>query len=190
MCRALQSNCSMITGLGLHSSPSATGIRHLGRHLLGSVRKLMAITRSSRQQASPAPEPGGPAQGWGHAEEGPSTAASPPPAAAIPAAAEQPAPTAAAAPAAAPAAAKQPAAAAAAAAAPARKKAAKAAAAPSVDPSLLGELQAKGLRIAEQLGQLYPDPPIPLDHASHFQLLCAVLLSAQVRGGVGRGRHG
>ncbi|GAB4821817.1 hypothetical protein N2152v2_008863 [Parachlorella kessleri] len=52
-------------------------------------------------------------------------------------------------------------------------------AAPSLDPSRLEELQSKGLQIAEQLRGLYPDPPIPLDHASHFQLLCAVLLSAQ-----------
>lgn len=31
----------------------------------------------------------------------------------------------------------------------------------------------------ERLGQLYPDPPIPLDHADAFTLLVAVLLSAQ-----------
>ncbi|EFN53388.1 hypothetical protein CHLNCDRAFT_12569, partial [Chlorella variabilis] len=37
----------------------------------------------------------------------------------------------------------------------------------------------KAQRIAELLGRLYPNPPIPLDHASTFQLLCAVLLSAQ-----------
>lgn len=39
----------------------------------------------------------------------------------------------------------------------------------------------KAQRIAELLGRLYPNPPIPLDHGTHFQLLCAVLLSAQVR---------
>ena len=46
----------------------------------------------------------------------------------------------------------------------------------------------KAQRIAELLGRLYPNPPIPLDHASTFQLLCAVLLSAQVgrQAGVGR----
>lgn len=37
----------------------------------------------------------------------------------------------------------------------------------------------KSNRIAELLGRLYPNPPIPLDHATDFQLLCAVLLSAQ-----------
>ena len=37
-------------------------------------------------------------------------------------------------------------------------------------------------RISAQLQCLFPDPPIPLDHASPFQLLTAVMLSAQVRG--------
>lgn len=41
-------------------------------------------------------------------------------------------------------------------------------------------LEFKAGRIAELLGRLYPNPPIPLDHGSTFQLLCAVLLSAQV----------
>jgi hypothetical protein len=41
-------------------------------------------------------------------------------------------------------------------------------------------LQYKAGRIAELLARLYPNPPIPLDHGSTFQLLCAVLLSAQV----------
>jgi endonuclease-3 len=41
------------------------------------------------------------------------------------------------------------------------------------------ELQAKAARIAATLQQLYPDPPIPLDHGSPFQLLVAVMLSAQ-----------
>lgn len=71
--------------------------------------------------------------------------------------------------------------------APAPKRAkAKGAAAPSIDAARLPELQAKGAQIAEQLARLYPDPPIPLDHGSHFQLLCAVVLSAQV--GLRRGR--
>jgi hypothetical protein len=53
-----------------------------------------------------------------------------------------------------------------------------------VEPSMhiqtnLRQLQPKALRIAEHLGKLYPRPPIPLDHDSHFQLLCAVVLSAQ-----------
>lgn len=38
---------------------------------------------------------------------------------------------------------------------------------------------AKAARIAAQLDALYPDPPIPLTHASPFQLLVAVMLSAQ-----------
>lgn len=41
------------------------------------------------------------------------------------------------------------------------------------------ELQQKAQRIAQQLGELYPSPPIPLDHSSTFQLLVAVILSAQ-----------
>ena len=43
----------------------------------------------------------------------------------------------------------------------------------------LTQLQNKARAIGEQLNKLYPDPPIPLDHASDFQLLCAVVLSAQ-----------
>ena len=41
-------------------------------------------------------------------------------------------------------------------------------------------LRAKADRIAAQLGQLYP-PPLepPLNHRSNFELLCAVVLSAQ-----------
>ncbi len=39
--------------------------------------------------------------------------------------------------------------------------------------------QEKADRIGEQLAQLYPDPPIPLDHSDPFTLLIAVLLSAQ-----------
>ena len=30
--------------------------------------------------------------------------------------------------------------------------------------------------IDNKLGQLYPNPPVPLMHESHFQLLIAVLL--------------
>ncbi|MEM9799618.1 MAG: endonuclease III [Planctomycetota bacterium] len=37
----------------------------------------------------------------------------------------------------------------------------------------------KAERILEQLGELYPDPPVPLDHDDAFTLLIAVLLSAQ-----------
>ena len=33
--------------------------------------------------------------------------------------------------------------------------------------------------IEKKLGQLYPDPPIPLKHNTRYQLLIAVLLSAQ-----------
>lgn len=43
----------------------------------------------------------------------------------------------------------------------------------------LGELLPKATAIADQLGKLYPKPPIPLHHNSGFQLLCAVVLSAQ-----------
>ena len=35
------------------------------------------------------------------------------------------------------------------------------------------------MKIAEQLRALYPAPPIPLDHKTPFQLLVAVILSAQ-----------
>ena len=37
----------------------------------------------------------------------------------------------------------------------------------------------KAARIAEQLAELYPEPPIPLDHTDPFTLLVAVMLSAQ-----------
>ena len=37
----------------------------------------------------------------------------------------------------------------------------------------------KATRILEQLSELYPDPPIPLDHCDPFTLLVSVLLSAQ-----------
>ena len=43
----------------------------------------------------------------------------------------------------------------------------------------LGVLLPKAARISEQLARLYPQPDIPLDHRTHFQLLCAVMLSAQ-----------
>ena len=39
----------------------------------------------------------------------------------------------------------------------------------------------KAERIRKQLSDLYPNPPIPLVHKSDFQLLIAVMLSAQVR---------
>mmetsp|Transcript_446 Transcript_446/g.1349 ORF Transcript_446/g.1349 Transcript_446/m.1349 type:complete len:395 (+) Transcript_446:177-1361(+) len=40
-------------------------------------------------------------------------------------------------------------------------------------------LKAKAAQIAKQLGALYPNPPIPLDHTTNYQLLVAVVLSAQ-----------
>ena len=43
----------------------------------------------------------------------------------------------------------------------------------------LSQLQIKAQAISEHLKKLYPNPPIPLDHNSDFQLLCAVVLSAQ-----------
>ncbi len=39
--------------------------------------------------------------------------------------------------------------------------------------------QAKARKIGELLDELYPEPPIPLDHHDPFTLLVAVLLSAQ-----------
>ena len=39
--------------------------------------------------------------------------------------------------------------------------------------------QERADHILSKLGQLYPDPPIPLDHRDEFTLLVAVLLSAQ-----------
>lgn len=39
--------------------------------------------------------------------------------------------------------------------------------------------QQRASRIAERLTELYPEPPIPLDHRDPFTLLIAVLLSAQ-----------
>ena len=39
--------------------------------------------------------------------------------------------------------------------------------------------RARAARIADQLEALFPRPPIPLDHADPFTLLCAVVLSAQ-----------
>ncbi|KAL4551819.1 hypothetical protein Ndes2526B_g06077 [Nannochloris sp. 'desiccata'] len=43
----------------------------------------------------------------------------------------------------------------------------------------LSQLQIKAQAISKHLKKLYPNPPIPLDHNSDFQLLCAVVLSAQ-----------
>lgn len=56
-------------------------------------------------------------------------------------------------------------------------------------------LQRKAVRLVEELTALFPDPPIPLDHSSTFQLLVAVMLSAQttdikVRGGRSKGGCG
>lgn len=47
-------------------------------------------------------------------------------------------------------------------------------------------LVAKAQRIRQQLAELYPSPSIPLGHTSHFQLLVAVMLSAQVSVGCGK----
>lgn len=44
----------------------------------------------------------------------------------------------------------------------------------------IDSLRQKACRIATQLDVLYPDPKVPLDSASPFQLLVAVILSAQV----------
>ena len=33
--------------------------------------------------------------------------------------------------------------------------------------------------VLERLNRLYPETPVPLDHSNHFELLVAVLLSAQ-----------
>ncbi|KAG2487680.1 hypothetical protein HYH03_013680 [Edaphochlamys debaryana] len=52
-------------------------------------------------------------------------------------------------------------------------------ASPSFKLSSLDKLKAKALTIQRQLDSLYPDPPIPLHHGSTFQLLVAVMLSAQ-----------
>jgi endonuclease-3 len=41
------------------------------------------------------------------------------------------------------------------------------------------KLAEKAERIVQTLDELFPDPPIPLDHGSDFQLLVAVVLSAQ-----------
>ena len=43
------------------------------------------------------------------------------------------------------------------------------------------ELQAKADRIRKELDTMYGMPAIPLDHSTPFQLLIAVILSAQVR---------
>ena len=41
------------------------------------------------------------------------------------------------------------------------------------------KIQERADLLLTRLGQLYPDPPIPLDHRDDFTLLVAVLLSAQ-----------
>mmetsp|Transcript_6065 Transcript_6065/g.7851 ORF Transcript_6065/g.7851 Transcript_6065/m.7851 type:complete len:332 (-) Transcript_6065:80-1075(-) len=41
------------------------------------------------------------------------------------------------------------------------------------------KMSSKCSRIVSVLNELYPDPPIPLDHKDNFTLLCAVMLSAQ-----------
>ena len=42
-------------------------------------------------------------------------------------------------------------------------------------------LKAKTEQLYDQLNQLYVDPPCPLDYSTPFQLLVAVILSAQVQ---------
>lgn len=44
----------------------------------------------------------------------------------------------------------------------------------------LAALQRKAARIAEMLDERYPNPEVPLVASGSFQLLCAVILSAQV----------
>ncbi|NND98851.1 MAG: endonuclease III [Pirellulaceae bacterium] len=39
--------------------------------------------------------------------------------------------------------------------------------------------QERAVCVQQRLEELYPDPPIPLDHTDHFTLLVAVILSAQ-----------
>ena len=46
-------------------------------------------------------------------------------------------------------------------------------------PARAPKLETKAARIGEQLDALYPVTPIPLDHEDPFQLLVAVMLSAQ-----------
>lgn len=41
------------------------------------------------------------------------------------------------------------------------------------------QVEEKAALIAERLAEMYPDPPVPLDHTDAFSLLVAVLLSAQ-----------
>ncbi len=41
------------------------------------------------------------------------------------------------------------------------------------------DLDEKARKIGEQLDELYPDPPIPLEHKDPYTLLVAVMLSAQ-----------
>lgn len=64
-----------------------------------------------------------------------------------------------------------------------KKKRSKAALDPSgfVQNDILS-IRNKASRIASQLDGLYPNPKVPLDSASPFQLLVAVILSAQVGG--------
>jgi len=50
---------------------------------------------------------------------------------------------------------------------------------PGTSTSALGVNRAKADKIRAQLQELYPNPPIPLVHRNVFELLCAVVLSAQ-----------
>jgi hypothetical protein len=49
----------------------------------------------------------------------------------------------------------------------------------SISDNELPTLRAKAAKIYEKLMELYEDPPCPLDHENDFQLLVAIILSAQ-----------
>lgn len=49
----------------------------------------------------------------------------------------------------------------------------------SISEEDLPELRAKAVKIYDKLMELYEDPPCPLDHKNDFQLLVAIILSAQ-----------
>ena len=48
-----------------------------------------------------------------------------------------------------------------------------------MDKPTLGLKKQRADYILQKLNELYPETPIPLDHNNHFELLVAVLLSAQ-----------
>lgn len=61
----------------------------------------------------------------------------------------------------------------------ASRKARKPVAAPAITDSAPKDRRARAAKIGRILDELFPDPPIPLDHKNAFQLLVAVILSAQ-----------